>query len=160
MYNEKKSRLKFYFHIRIFYCSIACLYVHGRLYNDSVLIVPLETPLIDGYSLNPCAYYVNDLEDENIDDESFIVSIGLGDFTFYNLMVLFILSPSLSMTNQIYMTIGTIVSVQIGYMTMNWTSIFRNKNNIQPALPLPIMFYSTYAILIDIFTHNFHPDIC
>jgi len=125
-----------------------------------MLIVPLESPLIDGFPLNPCAYYVNDPRDEKIDDESFILTIGLGDFTFYNLMVLFLLSPLLSMINQIYVAIGAIVSVQIGYMVMNWTSVFRNKNNILPALPLPIIFYSAYAILIDIFIQNSNSDIC
>jgi hypothetical protein len=125
-----------------------------------MLIVPLESPLIDGFPLNPCVYYVNDPRDEKIDDESIILTIGLGDFTFYNLMVLFILSPLLSMINQIYVAIGAIVSVQIGYMVMNWTSVFRNKNNILPAIPLPVIFYSAYAILIDIFTQNSNSDIC
>jgi hypothetical protein len=115
-----------------------------------MLIVPLESPLIDGFPLNLCVYYVNDPRDEKIDDESFILTIGLGDFTFYNLIVLFILSPLLSMINQIYVAIGAIVSVQIGYMVMNWTSVFRNKNNILPAIPLPVIFYSAYAILIDV----------
>ncbi len=125
-----------------------------------MLIVPLESPLIDGFPLDPCDYYVNDPRDEKIDDESFILTIGLSDFTFYNLMVLFILSPLLSMINQIYVAIGAIVSVQIGYMVMNWISVFRNKNNILPAIPLPVIFYSAYAILIDIFTQNSNSDIC
>jgi hypothetical protein len=125
-----------------------------------MLIMPLESQLIDGFPLNPCAYYVNDPRDDSIDDESFIVTIGLGDFTFYNLMVLFILSPLWSMINQIYVAIGAIVSVQIGYMVMNWTSVFRNENNIIPALPLPVIFYSAYSILIDIFTQNSNSDIC
>ena len=125
-----------------------------------MLIVPLESPLIDGFPLNPCAYYVNDPRDEKIDEESFIVTIGLGDFTFYNLIILFILSPLSLTINQIYVSIGAIVSVQIGYMLTNWTSIFRNKNNILPALPLAVIFYSAYAILIDIFTQNSNSDIC
>jgi hypothetical protein len=125
-----------------------------------MLIVPLESPLIDDFPLNPYVYYVNDPRDEKIDDESFILTIGLVDFTFYNLMVLFILSPLLSMINQIYVAIGAIVSVQIGYMVMNWTSVFRNKNNILPAIPLPVIFYSAYAILIDVFTQNSNSDIC
>lgn len=122
--------------------------------------MPLKPSLTDGFRLTPYAYYVNDPRYEKIDDESFIISIGLGDFIFYNLMVLFILSPSLSMINQIYVVIGVIASVQIGYMVTNWTSVFRNKNNIQPALPLPVIFYSAYAILIDIFVQNSNSDIC
>jgi hypothetical protein len=45
-------------------------------------------------------------------------------------------------------------------MVMNWTSVFRNKNNILPAIPLPVIFYSAYAILIDVFTQNSNSDIC
>ncbi|CAF4000385.1 unnamed protein product, partial [Rotaria sordida] len=138
---------------------IACLYVHGRLYNSMLVVLP-ESPLINGFLLDPCCYYVDDPRDDKIDDESFIVTIGLGDFTFYNLMVLFVLSPLSLMIDQIYVTIGAIISVQIGYMAMKWTPTFWNKNKSLPALPLPIIAYSAYAILIDTFMQNSNSDIC
>ncbi|CAF1373583.1 unnamed protein product [Rotaria sordida] len=125
-----------------------------------MLVVLPESPLINGFLLDPCCYYVDDPRDDKIDDESFIVTIGLGDFTFYNLMMLFVLSPLSLIIDQIYVAIGAIISVQIGYMAMKWTPTFWNKNKSLPALPLPIIAYSAYAILIDTFMQNSNSDIC
>ncbi|CAF0789846.1 unnamed protein product [Rotaria sordida] len=125
-----------------------------------MLIVVPESLLIDDFFLDPYDYYVDDPRDDKIDDESFIVTIGLGNLTFYNPMMLFLLSPLALMINKICVAIGAIISIQIGYMATNWTRIFWNKNKALPALPLLIIAYSAYAILIDTFMQNSNSDIC
>ncbi|CAF2400189.1 unnamed protein product [Rotaria sp. Silwood2] len=75
-------------------------------------------------------------------------------------MVLFLLPPLSSMTTKIYVTIGAIISVQIGYMATSWTPIFWNKEKSILALPLPIIVYSACAIVVHILLQNSNTTIC
>ncbi len=65
-------------------------------------------------------------------------------------MLLLILSPVSSMTIKVYITIGHIIAIQIGQEATHRFGRFYNYY-IQPALPLPVIFFSLYAILLNTF---------
>jgi len=69
--------------------------------------------------------------------------LGLGDFIFYNLMILFILSPLSSIEIKICVGIGCIIFIEIIRFDRFW-----NKIKARPGLPLSVI---TYTILIDLF---------
>ncbi len=141
----------------LFYCSIACLHSHGRLHHTS-FVIPSESPSLDGLLLEPGIYYVKDPTD--IMDDNYVPILGFGDFFFYNLMVLFVLPPLLPITTKICVAIGCIISVQVGYIVTIWIAAFWNVETPVPALPLPVIIYSIYTILVDIFIQYSNLDIC
>jgi len=66
-------------------------------------------------------------------------------------MLLFILPPLLPMSAKIWVAIGGIISLQVGYVATNWIASFWDLKKIVPALSLPVITYSIYAFLVDIF---------
>lgn len=123
-------------------------------------MVSSKSPLFKGLLLNPGDYYTNDPRDGTTDKDKYVETLGLGDFFYYNLMLLFLLPPLLPMTFKICVAIGGIISVQVGYMATIWMAVFWNVENAAPALPLPVITYSIYAILVDIFMQYSNMDIC
>jgi hypothetical protein len=89
-------------------------------------------------------------DDDESDQKNNRESLGLGDFQIFNLMLLLILSPVSSMTTKIYITIGHIIAIQIGQEATDRLGRFYNQC-LQPALPLPVIFFSLYAILLNTF---------
>ena len=70
------------------------------------------------------------------------------------MLILIVLPLSLSTMINIYITIGTIVSVQIGYFLTSWLGSFV-KIVPQPAVPLPVIIVSIYLFILDIiFSYN------
>jgi hypothetical protein len=121
-------------------------------------VIPSESPSLDGLLLEPGIYYVKDPTD--IMDDNYVPILGFGDFFFYNLMVLFVLPPLLPITTKICVAIGCIISVQVGYIVTIWIAAFWNVETPVPALPLPVIIYSIYTILVDIFIQYSNLDIC
>jgi hypothetical protein len=91
-----------------------------------------------------------DDDDDESDQKNNRATLGLGDFQIFNLMLLLILSPVSSMTTKIYITIGHIIAIQIGQEATDRLGRFYNQY-LQPALPLPVIFFSLYAILLNTF---------
>lgn len=145
--------------LSLFYCSIDCLHPHGRL-HDTALVRPPESTLFGGLLLEPGYYHVKYPIDGIRNKDTYISVLGLGDFFFYNLMVLFVLPPLLPMATKICVAIGGIISVQVGYMATIWIASFGNVEGDKPALPLPVITYSIYAIFVDIFMQYLNLDIC
>ena len=65
----------------------------------------------------------------------------------FNLMLLLILDPLSSIGRNICVAIGHIITVQIGQMATHRLGIRYNQND-RPALPMPVLTFSLYAVLI------------
>jgi hypothetical protein len=105
-------------------------------------------------------YLLEDYENMELNNNSVVYLLGLGDFLFYNLMVLFILPPLSSIETKICIGIGCIIFIQIDYMLTIWMDLFKNQLNSKPALPLPIVAFSLYAILLNIFVEDLNSNLC
>jgi hypothetical protein len=94
-----------------------------------------------------------------LDDNSIISVLGLGDFELYNLMVLFVLSPLLSIEMKIYVGIGCMIFIQIGYVAGTLLAKFYEIIVI-PAVPLPVIMFSAYMILLNVFMEDLNSNLC
>ena len=140
-----ENRETFYY-LFLFLYSFACLYIHGRLRN--LMRNPSMKYSMPTFTI--FCYFTHDIED-GIDATKGCKVLGSGDFFAYNLLLLWILPPLSSITIQILVLFGLIVNVQIGLMLTEWIGS-RWKENPRPALPLPVMFISTYALIVDFIT--------
>jgi len=125
-----------------FTSSFLCLHHRGHLHTPSSNVRTLNSK----HFCRPDTYYVGDANSKTI------TRIGLGDFFIYNTLLLLVLSPLSSMTTKILVTFGCIVSVQIGYVG---TRVLFNrlwKNITVPALPLPLIAFSIYFLIVGIVT--------
>jgi hypothetical protein len=75
---------------------------------------------------------------------------GLGDFFLYNLMLLTIQPCSASTTTKVCITIGHIIPVQLGRVVAYRLSRLCELSS-HPAVPLPVMMVSIYAVLLNSF---------
>ena len=122
-----------------------CLHPRGRLYDGTSSLPRHET-------LDCIEYYYSTGEpDENghIDRRENVSSLGLGDFLFYNLMLLWVLPPLSSMTTQVCVLVGHIIVVEIGE-ALAFELANRHYFRICPALPLPVVAVSFYALVLDV----------
>jgi hypothetical protein len=92
-------------------------------------------------------YYTHDIED-GIDAIEGCEALGDADFFVYNLLLLWILPPLSSITIQMLVLFVLSITVQIGLMFTHFIGS-RWKVYRRPALPLPVMFISTYALIVD-----------
>ena len=83
--------------------------------------------------------------------------MGAGDFVTYNTLLLLALTPFPSVIIRLYITFGCIISVIIGLLVTNALGELV-KQNILPAIPLPVVMYSAYIIFLDI--SSTHPSDC
>ena len=129
--------------------SVLCLHPRGWLRILSNREAKLGIPL--GY-VDP--YYTG------IGGEREGASLGLGDFVVYNLMVLLALSPSLSspMVVQLWTAVGAMISIEIGYLTMVWIQ-WGYQLIVLPGVPLPVVTYTTYVLLLDMIHNNPNPCV-
>jgi hypothetical protein len=143
----------------MFYCSIDCLHPRGYSHR-MVLGTSTEPAILIGLLLEPGEYYAADPRDGTMNRNKRVPDLGLGDFFFYNLMVLLVLPPLLPMTTKIYVAIGGIISVQVGFMATIWIATCWNVLSAVPAVPLPVITCSIYTILVDIFMQYSNTAIC
>jgi len=95
-------------------------------------------------------YYIH-----GIDKWKTSASLGLGDFFTYNILVLFALPPSSSMIIKICVTLGSIVSVQIGCLLACWLRRL-TKTSLGPGVPLPVITVSMYIFILNIIIPTNH----
>jgi hypothetical protein len=76
-------------------------------------------------------------------------ALGLGNFFTYNILVLFALPPSSSIIIKICLTLGSIVSVEVGRLL---TFLLRRltKTSVSPGTPLPVITVSIYLLILNI----------
>lgn len=138
--NDKLSKL-----IQIFLFSFICLHYRGSLYEGD----SKNQKLIRKTKCLPNCYYA-----KGRDKWKSSASLGVADFLIYNMLVLVVLPLSSSTIVKTYVTVGTIVSVQIGYFLTSWLGSFI-KILGQPAVPLPVIIVTMYLFILDIiFSYN------
>ena len=93
-----------------------------------------------------------------IDGEWRGACLGFGDFLSYNLMVLLALPPlpSSSTTTQLWITVGSMISIAIGYSATIWLR-WTYQISRTPGVPLPVMTYTAYVLLLDVIRDNPSP---
>ena len=84
-------------------------------------------------------------------------ALGFGDFLVYNILLLLVLPPFSSIVIKLYVTFGCIVSIITGLLATYWLGQWR-KQTFLPGVPLPVVVFSTYILLLDIFMT--HPSDC
>jgi len=103
---------------------------------------------------------VENPREDIMNKDKYATMLGVGDFFYYNLMVLFLLSPLPPMTSKICVAIGGIICIQVGYMATIWIAALWNVENSVPGIPLPVVTYSIYAVFVDIFMEYSKLDAC
>jgi hypothetical protein len=124
-----------------------CLHPDGRFYNRKPTEELSKTELSIPYDF----YSTWDFDNNESDEEGDEQALELGDLYIYNLMLLSILPPLSSMTTKVLVTVGYIISVQIGNEGIIRLGRLYNQKNI-PGVPLPVVFVSMYAFILDMFT--------
>jgi hypothetical protein len=83
--------------------------------------------------------------------------LGLGDFLGYNVLLLTILPELSSMSTQIWLTLGCIICIGIGYILSGWLASTWKEIGF-PGVPLPVIVVSIYVLFLDIIMEN--PSQC
>jgi hypothetical protein len=95
----------------------------------------------------PGYYYPYDFDDDDYNYEN-CLSLGLGDFLFFNLLILSIQCSFWLTSTKIYVLLGSIVIIQIGHYCMRIVQRLWNES-CMPALPFSVIPFSAYVIIID-----------
>jgi len=99
---------------------------------------------------SPQVYCTYDPNNNETDQKKSCEELGLGDFFLYNLMLLAIQPCSASITTKVCITIGHIIAVQVGRI-VGYRLADLCKLSSHPAVPLPVMTVSIYAVLLNSF---------
>jgi hypothetical protein len=92
-------------------------------------------------------FYTHDIE-HGIESIKSYTALGDGDFFIYNLLLLWLLPPLSSTTVQLCILFGAIINVQTGIILTVWIGSLWKENRM-PALPLPVILISAYALIVD-----------
>ncbi len=95
-------------------------------------------------------YYPRDLDDVEGDECELL---GLGDFFFFNLMILFILNSFWLFTRKVLVALGCIVSIQVGHLCTRLVRQCWNQRRM-PDLPFPVIAFSLYSVVINALIPN------
>lgn len=95
-----------------------------------------------------CAYDINELnEDVENEDADFSV-IGLGDFFYFDLMLLFVIPFNSSIITKGCLAFICIIVVQLGDLCTIYMGRFIYPKSI-PAVPFPTVFITTLVIVLE-----------
>jgi hypothetical protein len=126
--------------------SFYCLHTNGRFRKKDILGEVLDDE-IPFRLRNYCTAHPSD--DESIrDGKRDFDCLGLGDFYFYNLMLLWILPPLSPVSTKVAIAVDHVVATQIGMGASNRLARLYEQVSY-PALPLPVVAVSIYAFLLD-----------
>ncbi|CAF1320460.1 unnamed protein product, partial [Rotaria sordida] len=133
----------------------ACLHIHGR-FRKSMKDTSMNYRISTYPTFPVFCYYTHDIED-GIDPTKGYRALGDGDFFLYNLLLLWILPPLSSTTIQICVFFGLVTNVHIGFMLTDWIGSLWKEYQM-PALPLPVIFISLYALILDFILQSLDVD--
>ncbi len=126
--------------------------------------MPTGIPLTDKSIFAPGVLYLvknyKNMDLKDLEKETCLHGLDLGDFFFYNLMVSFVLSSLTSIEMKIFVGIGCIIFIKIGYTITKWISLLLYGKRNGPALPLPVITFTAYTILLNVFVGDFDSDLC
>lgn len=123
-----------------------CLHYDGSFYNGKLFEELSKTDGQIPFGL----YYTWDPDDNESNEEGYEAYLGHGDLYIYNLMFLSILPPLSSIITKIFVTIGYIIAVQIGYEATRQFDRLYGRSGF-PGVPLPVIMISIYAVILDVF---------
>ena len=122
--------------------SFVCLHPRGYLRKEPI-ISPKSLCL--GCPRYPSGrYYLRDYET----DGGELCALGLGDFLFYNLMVLLPSYPLASLRTRLGIFCGSLLSIQIGNVGTVALGRFWDQRSM-PGLPFPVVTFSAYTIFLN-----------
>jgi hypothetical protein len=101
-------------------------------------------------------YYSYDIEN-GIDETKILSGLGGADFVAYNVLLLWVLPPSPSITIKLFVFFGFLITIQIAVMITCWIS-YAWKQSDMPGVPIPVVLVSTYAIIVDFIIQNVDID--
>jgi hypothetical protein len=93
-------------------------------------------------SFVPCCYYTKGVANYG---GRFL---GFGDFAVFNVLLLILLSLFPSTEVKVWIAFGFIISIIIGQLSTCYLQQLWNLRGM-PALPLPVICFSTYVLLLD-----------
>jgi len=126
---------KQFYYLFVSSSSIVCLHPRGLL-----RVQLSDRPTLASRNRYPGVYYTRDIGRGGS-------YLGYGDFLFYNLLILFVLPQSSSIIIKMCVTLGSILCVQVGYMTTIYLGWFYKQDCI-PGLPLPVITVSIYFVIL------------
>ncbi len=132
--------MKFFCFIFASLFSFLCLHHRGCLYDSS----STNQIFIQRQECLSGVYYVN-----GVDKWETSGSLGLIDFYVYNILILLALPPSSSIIIKMCVTLGSIVSVQVGSLFTYWLRSLVKKRSA-PCVPLPVITISIYIFVLNI----------
>ncbi len=97
-----------------------------------------------------CTYDINEPDDDVEDDNQSFQVIGLADFFFFNLLLLFVLPINSSIATKVCIAFVCIIIVQLGDLCTSCMLSYVSDNNGLPAAPFPTVFVTAYAIAVDV----------
>jgi hypothetical protein len=97
-----------------------------------------------------CVYDINELNDDVSNENKSFPVIGLGDFFFFNLLLLFVLPVNSSIPTRVCTALICIITVQLGDLCTTCLIPYVNNHKGLPALPFPTVFVTAYAIVVDV----------
>jgi len=117
-----------------------CLHHRGCFYNSSLTneMSMQRKECLSG------VYYV-----KGVDKWETSISLGLGDFLVYNILILLVVPPSSSIIIKMCVTLGSIISVQVGFLLTYWLCSLIKKMST-PGVPLSVITVSIYLFILNI----------
>jgi hypothetical protein len=119
--------------------------------NDSITDVLVESVSFD-YPRVPrgfyCVYDINELNDDVENENKIFPMIGLGDFFFFNLLILIVIPLNSSMTTRLCTAFVCIMIIQLGNLCTGCFISYDDSKGI-PAVPFPTIFVTGYVIAVD-----------
>ena len=140
----------------VFLYSIQCLHYYGvyRIVDRQTSTKNLLVSKSTGYPV--FCYYSCDIEN-GIDATTNFSGLGGADIVTYNILLLWVLPPSPSITIKLCVLFGFLITIQIALMITNWIS-YAWKQFDMPGVPFPVVLVSTYAIIVDFIIQNVDID--
>ena len=104
-----------------------------------------------------CVYDINEMDDEMENKNKTVSGIGWGDFLVFNLLLLLVIPTNCSITIRLCVAFGCIISVQLAELCNDFILHYSDVEDV-PALPLPTIAVTAYAIVIDAIIEHFNFD--
>jgi hypothetical protein len=131
--------------------SVVCL--HPKFRVDDPALEAMVQALSFDYPTAPrgfyCVYDINELNDPVKDGEKGVSGIGSADFFFFDFLLLMVIPTNSSITIITCIAFGSIICVQLADSCTGLMLRYIDRSNGLPALPLPTIAITGYAIAIN-----------
>ena len=112
----------------------------------------LEECVSSDYPTTPrgfyCDYDFNEWIEDMENEDTYFPMIGLGDFLFFDLLLLFVVPFNSSIITKGCIAFICIIVVQFGNLCTRYMGRFTYSESM-PGLPFPTVFVTTFAVVLD-----------